>query len=62
MSNGKLYVVTKNNFTKQIEIYNVLGKKIVSETLSGKELIYPKLNQAFTLLRLLKMLLAPLES
>ena len=52
VSNGKLYVVTKNNFTKQIEIYNVLGKKIVSETLSGKELNISKIKPGIYIIKI----------
>ncbi|SFN41898.1 Por secretion system C-terminal sorting domain-containing protein [Bizionia echini] len=52
VSNGKLYVVTKNNFTKQVEIYNVLGKKIVSETLSGKELNISKIKPGIYIIKI----------
>lgn len=38
VSNGKLYIVTKDNLTKDIEIFNVLGKSIFKTTLFGKEL------------------------
>lgn len=37
-SGQKVYVVTKNNKPKIIEIYNVLGKNILSANLTGSEL------------------------
>ena len=33
VSNGKVYINTKYNLTKTIEIYDVLGKKIISQIL-----------------------------
>lgn len=38
VSNGKIYITSSLNFTKQIAIYDVLGKKVVSRQLIGKEL------------------------
>jgi len=40
VSNGRLfvYITTHKNLTKQVEVYNVLGKKIYAINLSGKEL------------------------
>ncbi|TYB75671.1 T9SS type A sorting domain-containing protein [Bizionia algoritergicola] len=52
VSHGKLYVVTKNNFTKHVEIYNVLGKKILSETLSGKELNISKIKPGIYIIKI----------
>ncbi|WP_248396253.1 MULTISPECIES: T9SS type A sorting domain-containing protein [unclassified Bizionia] len=52
VSHGKLYVVTKNNLTKQVEIYNVLGKKILSETLSGKELNISKIKPGIYIIKI----------
>ena len=42
-SNGKLYIVTKNNFNKDVVIYNVLGKEVISTALQSKELNISKL-------------------
>jgi hypothetical protein len=42
-SNGKLFIVSKNDFTKQVAIFNVLGKEIIAVTLHGKELNISKL-------------------
>ena len=38
VSTGKLYISTRLNQTKEINIFDVLGKKIISETLIGQEL------------------------
>lgn len=38
VSNGKLYISTRLNQTKEIKIFDVLGKKIITETLIGQEL------------------------
>lgn len=43
VSTGKLNIVTKNNFTKRVEIYNVLGKRILNTSLSGEELNISKI-------------------
>ncbi|MDM1408776.1 T9SS type A sorting domain-containing protein [Myroides sp. DF42-4-2] len=39
--NGKITIETKTNEAKEIEIYNVVGKKIFSTNLNTKELILP---------------------
>lgn len=51
VSNGKLYIVTKENFTKQIAIFNVLGKQIFSASLSGNELNISKLKAGVYILK-----------
>ena len=38
VNNGKVFVYTKLNLTKNIEIFDVLGKKIFTQKLYGKEL------------------------
>ena len=37
-NNGKVYISTKYNLAKKIEIFDVLGKKVISQVLYGKEL------------------------
>jgi hypothetical protein len=37
-SGQKVYVITKENKAKKVEIYNVLGKNILSANLTGSEL------------------------
>lgn len=38
VSTGKVYITSRNNAPKHIEIYNVLGKSILTVTLLQKEL------------------------
>jgi hypothetical protein len=38
VSNGKVYVTSKNDLDKEIIIFDVLGKKVLQTTLSSKEL------------------------
>ncbi|EGV42204.2 T9SS type A sorting domain-containing protein [Bizionia argentinensis JUB59] len=52
VSNGKLYVATKNNFVKQISVYNVLGKQVMSQSLSGKELNISELKAGIYIIKI----------
>ncbi len=52
VSNGKVFISTKLNLTKNIEIYDVLGKKIISQTLYGKELRITDLNPGVYILKI----------
>lgn len=38
VSNGKVYISTKNDLEKEIIIFDVLGKKVLQTMLSSKEL------------------------
>jgi hypothetical protein len=38
VSGGRIYVTTKYGQPKEVDIFDVLGKKVVSASLSGKEL------------------------
>ena len=38
VSNGKIYIVSKNGEDKEIVIFDVLGKKVFQAVLTGKEL------------------------
>ncbi|MEY4964223.1 MAG: hypothetical protein RLZZ323_1542 [Bacteroidota bacterium] len=38
VSNGKVYITTKNDLDKEIQIFDVLGKKILQTVLSSREL------------------------
>ncbi len=38
VSNGKVYISTKNDFDKEIIIFDVLGKKVLQTVMSSKEL------------------------
>lgn len=52
VSNGKIYITTKENLSKEIEIYDVLGKKILSASLFGKELNISKLTPGIYILKI----------
>lgn len=38
VSNGKVYISTKNDSDKEIQIFDVLGKKVLQTFLSSREL------------------------
>lgn len=38
VSNGRIFITSKTTLTKEVEIFDVLGKKILQATLTGKEL------------------------
>ncbi len=38
VSNGKVYIISKNDLDKEIIIFDVLGKKALQTTISSKEL------------------------
>lgn len=52
VSNGKIYITTKLNLSKEIEIFDVLGKKIYSTSLFGKELNISKLTPGIYILKI----------
>jgi len=52
VSHGKLYITTKQNLTKDIEIFNVLGNRIYTTTLFGKELNVSKLHAGVYILKI----------
>ena len=52
VSNGKIYITTKYNQTKDIEIFDVLGKKIYTTSLFGKELNISKLTPGIYILKI----------
>ncbi|WP_299398586.1 T9SS type A sorting domain-containing protein [uncultured Gelidibacter sp.] len=52
VSNGKITITSNKNQTKQVEIYDVLGKKILSNYLFGKELNISKLTPGIYILRI----------
>lgn len=52
VNNGKVYINTKHNLTKNIEIFDVLGKKVVSQVLYGKELKIQDLNPGVYILKI----------
>lgn len=52
VSNGKIYITTKHNLSKEIEIFDVLGKKIYSTSMFGKELNISKLSPGIYILKI----------
>ena len=38
VSNGKVYITSKNDYDKEVQIFDVLGKKVLQTMLSSKEL------------------------
>lgn len=38
VSNGKVYITTKNDLDKEIQIFDVLGKKVLQTVLNSREL------------------------
>lgn len=52
VSNGKIYITTKDNLTKEVEIYDVLGKKILFSSVFGKELNISKLTAGIYILKI----------
>lgn len=50
--NGKVFISTKLNLTKEVNIYDVLGKKIISQTLFGEELNISNLTPGVYILRI----------
>ncbi|MEP1490543.1 MAG: T9SS type A sorting domain-containing protein [Algibacter sp.] len=54
VSNGStfLYIKTKKSLTKNVEIYNVLGKKVFQTVLFNKELNIAKLSSGVYMLKI----------
>ena len=51
-SQGKVYITTKLNATKQIEIFNVLGKNILNATLLEDELNVARLKAGVYIIKI----------
>lgn len=51
-SGEKVYISTKSNLSKKIEIYNVLGKPVLSTILSGTELSISSLEPGIYILKI----------
>ncbi|NNC49073.1 MAG: T9SS type A sorting domain-containing protein [Flaviramulus sp.] len=47
-----VYILSKQNLTKKIEFYNVLGKQIYVTNLTGKELDITNLNKGVYILKI----------
>ena len=52
VSDGKLYITTSNNLVKDIEIYNVLGKKIHASSILNNVLDISKLTPGIYIIKI----------
>jgi hypothetical protein len=52
VSTGKLYISTKNDDSKDIEIFDVLGKKVLQVQLNSKELNLSSLNPGVYIIKI----------
>lgn len=52
VSNGKVYITSKNDLDKDIIIFDVLGKKVLQTTLSSKELGIPNLSPGVYIIKI----------
>lgn len=52
VNGGKVFITSEKNQTKQVEIYNVLGKLILSSKLTGKELDVSELTPGIYILKI----------
>lgn len=49
---SKVYITSNKNLTKEVEIYNVLGKKILLAQVTGKELDVSELTPGIYILKI----------
>ena len=52
VSNGKVYITTKNDLDKEIIIFDVLGKKVLQTMLSSKELNVSNLSSGVYIIKI----------
>jgi Secretion system C-terminal sorting domain len=52
VSSGKVYITTKNDEDKEIEIFDVLGKKVFQTILSSRELNVSNLNSGVYIIKI----------
>lgn len=52
VSTGKLYITTKNSLTKEISIFDVLGKEVLNTTISSKELNVSAINPGIYIIKI----------
>jgi hypothetical protein len=52
VSNGKVYISTKNDSEKEIIIFDLLGKKVMQTLLSSKELNVSNLNSGVYIIKI----------
>jgi hypothetical protein len=49
---GKVYITTKNDLDKEIQIYDVLGKKVLQIVLASRELNVASLNPGIYIIKI----------
>lgn len=52
VGNGKIYITSKSSAPKDVEIYDVLGKRVMQTTLSTKELNVAALNPGVYIIKI----------
>jgi hypothetical protein len=52
VTNGKVNITSTNNLVKDVEIFDVLGKKVFTTTLLGKELNISKLTSGIYVIKI----------
>ena len=52
VSNGKVYITTKNDLDKEIIIFDVLGKKVLQTMLSSRELNVSNLSSGVYIIKI----------
>lgn len=48
----KVYITSDNNFSKEVEVFNVLGKQVLSSFMTGKELDVSELTPGIYILKI----------
>lgn len=52
VSNGKVYITSKNDLNKEIIIFDVLGKKVLQTTMNSKELSVANLSPGVYIIKI----------
>jgi len=52
VSNGKVYITSRNDLNKEIIIFDVLGKKVLQTLISSKELNISNLNSGVYIIKI----------
>jgi hypothetical protein len=52
VSNGKVYITSKNDSDKQVIIFDVLGKKVLQTTISSRELTVSNLSPGVYIIKI----------
>ena len=52
VSSGRVFITSKTTLAKEVEIFDVLGKKVLQATLNGKELNITDLNPGVYIIKI----------